>query len=376
MARLKITHIVENLNRGGLERVVIDLVRAQLAAGGRPRVICLFETGSLAPELTALGVAVEACGKRAGIDLRALRRLRALLADDAGEAIVHTHNLLVHGYTTIALAGLPRRRLLNTRHGMGGTSGGRVRTVVYRFSMHWTYVVVAVCEAARRNLVERERLPAAKVVSVPNGIAVESFAASSDEARRALREQCGFGTSTRLVGFVGRLNWAKDLPTLIRAFAQLLQTLPDIGLVLVGDGALRGELTALADREGVSERVRFLGDRSDVRILLRGFDVFAMSSVTEGYSIALLEAAASGLPIVATDVGGNSEITRDGVNGRIVAAGDPFALARALKDVLADPVAAEAMGLRGRAWALDQAGVPRMVERYRVLYESLPKGST
>ena len=115
-------------------------------------------------------------------------------------------------------------------------------------------------------------------------------------------------------------------------------------LALVGDGSLRNELERLAAEEGVGDRVVFLGDRSDVRNLLPGLDVFAMSSVSEGYSIALLEASAGALPIVATDVGGNAEIVSDGVSGRIVKPGDPTRFAEALENVLADPTRARAMG--------------------------------
>ncbi|MEO5561254.1 MAG: glycosyltransferase [Dokdonella sp.] len=366
---MKITHVVENLNRGGLERVVIDLAHAQRASGDAPRVVCLFEPGTLAHELTAQGIEVVACHKGAGFDLRTLRRLRRVLATDAGEAVVHTHNLIAHDYTALALLGLRRQRLINTRHGMGGTPVARLRGALYQLSMRWTDRVVAVCEAARRNLVERERLPANKVVSVPNGIEVATFKPASDAARRRLAEREGLPATTRLIGFVGRLNWAKDLPNMLRAFARLQQRRPDTALILVGDGALRAELTELAASEGIAERVRFLGDRNDVRELLQAFDVFAMSSVSEGYSIALLEACATALPIVATAVGGNAEIAVDGVNGRIVPAGQPDAFADALESVLADPAGAVEMGRRGRDWALEQATIARMHARYRDIYQ-------
>ncbi|MEO5625609.1 MAG: glycosyltransferase [Dokdonella sp.] len=371
---MKITHVVENLNRGGLERVVIDLAHAQRASGDEPRVVCLFEPGTLAHELTAQGIEVVACHKGGGFDFAALRRLRRTLAADAGEAAVHTHNLIAHDYAALALIGLSRKRLINTRHGMGGTPVARLRGALYQLSMRWTDHVVAVCEAARRNLVEREGLPAAKVVSVPNGIQVDTFTPASDDARRRLAESEGLPATTRLIGFVGRLNWAKDLPSMLRAFARLQQRRPDTALILVGDGALRAELTELAASEGIADHVRFLGDRSDVRELLQAFDVFAMSSVSEGYSIALLEACATALPIVATAVGGNAEIAVDGVNGRIVRAREPAAFADALESVLADPARAVAMGHRGRDWALEQATIARMQARYGELYERSAKG--
>jgi len=367
---VNIIHVVENLNRGGLERVVIDLALAQKAAGDMPRVVCLFERGSLADELVSQGIDVVACGKNAGLDPGALWRLRRALVTHAGDAVVHTHNLIAHDYTALSLLGVPHLRLVNTRHGMGGTPKGRFRRALYNFSMRWTDHVAAVCEAARRNLIEREGLPAHKVASVPNGIRVETFVPASPAAHAALAQAIGVPAATAIVGFVGRLNWAKDLPSLIRAFAIVHRSRPATALVLVGDGALREELTALAAGEGIGDRVFFLGDRSDVRELLQGFDVFALSSVSEGYSIALLEASATALPIVATAVGGNAEIAQAGINAHIVAPQDPAALAAAVESMLADPADAIARGRRGRDWALAHATIARMLARYRGLYES------
>lgn len=369
-APLAITHVVENLERGGLERAVIDLVLAQREAGDRPRVVCLFEPGALASELTSRGIEVSACRKGGGFDFAALRRLRALFATDDPATVVHTHNLLAHDHAALALLGYRRKALVNTRHSMGGRHSGLLRMTLYRLSMSRTGHVVAVSEAVGRSLVARERLAAGKIVSVPNGIPIETFTAASPSARERLAAMLGVDAGHSIVGFVGRLNWAKDLPTMLRAFALVRARRPGCVLVLVGDGVLRGELEALAQAEGIAAHVRFLGDRGDVRELLQGFDLFAMSSVTEGYSIALLEAAATGLPIVATAVGGNAEIAREGVNGRIVPPGDPAALAAAIGDVLASPATAADMGRRGREWALREATVERMRTRYRELYES------
>jgi glycosyltransferase involved in cell wall biosynthesis len=210
--------------------------------------------------------------------------------------------------------------------------------------------------------------PEGKLVVVPNGIEVTRFAAASDETRAALARELGAAPSARIVGTVGRLNWAKDLTTLIRAYALVRERVPDSVLAIVGDGADRDKLAASAEEAGVASFVRFLGDRGDVAALLRGFDVFAMSSVSEGYSIALLEACASALPIVATDVGGNAEIVRDGRNGRIVPPRDASALAQAIVEMLADPRRAAAMGLAGREWALDEASLRSMTSRYLALY--------
>lgn len=368
---LRIVHVVENLERGGLERMVIDLAAAQRAAGHAVRIVCLYAPGALAGELSGQGIAVQACDKRAGADLSALRRLRAQLRA-APDTIVHTHNANAHYHAVAAAIGLPRAsapaRVLNTRHGMGAAHPRSRGEWLYRRTMRRTDVVIAVCEAARARFAAQGVRPRRALLAVPNGIRIDAFAPAGDERRAALRSVLGLAPDTRIVGTVGRLNPVKDQRSLLQAFARVHADARDTALVLVGDGALRAALEAEAAALDIAEAVRFLGDRGDVRQLLQGFDAFALSSLSEGYSMALLEACASGLPIVATDVGGNREIVADGGNGLLVPAARPDALADALAALLRDPARAAAMGRVGRAWALREASIETMAARYETLY--------
>ncbi len=365
---MNVTHVVENLNRGGLERMVLDLVGLQRQQGLRPQVVCVFEAGALAGELDALGVPLRVCGKRRGPDLRALHRLRRAVRDH-GTEVLHTHNAAAHYQAVLATPGLRgRRRVINTRHGMGAGPAAARRDALYRATMGRTDAVVMVCDAARRDAVARGLVPEPRTVVIPNGIRVERFAAAGEAARRALRQALGVAPGTRLVGTVGRLNWAKDQDSLIRAFARVHATRPDTALVLVGSGELRGDLEERARLEGVAAAVHFLGDRSDVVHLLQGLDLFALSSVSEGYSMALLEAAASALPIVATDVGGNAEIVHHGQTGMLVPAGAPESLAMTLGALLDAPDMASGLGTAARAWVLGHGSLEAMAERYASLY--------
>lgn len=364
---MRIVHFVENLERGGLERVVIELVRAQREAGDECRVLCLFQPGLLAGELAALGVPVDACRKRAGADLGALRRARRWLREWPG-AVLHTHNAAAHYHAVLAAAGLDLAAVVNTRHGMGAPDPRSRKERLYRLAVRRTDAVVAVCEAARRHFAAQGVRPRGALVTVLNGIRSEGIQPASAPARAALAAALGLPEGTRLVGTVGRLNPVKDQAGLIRAFRLLQRERPDTALVLVGDGPVRGELEALAAAEGVAARVRFLGDRGDVAALLPGLDVFTLPSLSEGYSVALLEACAAALPIVATDVGGNAEIVAEGGNGCLVPARDPAALAAALAALLRDPVRAEAMGRAGRERVLRENAFRTMAERYARVY--------
>jgi sugar transferase (PEP-CTERM/EpsH1 system associated) len=365
---VNISHVVENLNRGGLERVVIELVKAQVAAGHRCQVVCLYDRGGLAAELEAIDVPVVACLKRTGLDLPAMWRLRRALRRHHTQ-VLHSHNSIPHYYAVLSGLGIGLQRVINTRHGMGDYNASSRREWLFRQSMRLTDVTASVCEAAKARLATTGAVPEAKLVAVPNGIHPDQFQPANDQARDALRTQLGFPAGTLLVGFVGRLNWAKDLGTLIDAFAHLQRQRDDVALVLVGDGDQRQALQARAVAAGIAGRVVFLGDRSDVPALLAGFDLFAMSSISEGYSIALLEACAAALPIVTTRVGGNAEIVQDGVTGRLVPAGDAAALAAALAEVLADPQRRAAMAAAARAWLLEHGTFQAMAARYQRLYE-------
>lgn len=364
---MNITHFVENLDRGGLERMVLELVKLQHRQGHRCQVVCLFEPGSQAHELNDLGIPVSACDKRQGLDLRALTRARQLIRSHATE-VLHTHNAVAHYQAVWAAYGLRMRRVINTRHGMGGNQRAARREWLYRRALASTDTVVAVCEAARDDAVRRGIVPIAKTRVVPNGIQVDSFQAASNTMRRRLQDRLGLPDQTQLIGNVGRLNWAKDQAGLIRAFRRVNEQLPHTALLLIGEGELRKDLEISAAEEGVTDRVHFLGDRNDVHELLQGLDLFVLSSVSEGYSLALLEAGAAALPIIATDVGGNSEIIRDGKTGRLVSAGDPLILAETMLSLLRDPSQARALGKSARAWVEQHGSLDAMAGSYARLY--------
>ena len=365
---MEIVHVVENLDRGGLERTVVDLIASQRDAGHECRVICLFKLGLLARELLASGVRVDACGKRPGLDLRALRRARALIRQSP-DAVIHTHNAMAHYYAVLASLGLPVKCRINTRHGMGGRTRSGRQEWLYRQSLRGTDYAVAVCEAARQRFAADGMHPRRALLSVPNGIRLERFRPADDVARQSLVAELGLPTGSRIIGTVGRLQPVKDHALLLRAFAQVRVQVPEAALVIVGDGPLRAALEAQAEQAGLSDAVRFMGDRHDVPRLLTGMEVFALTSTSEGYSVALLEACASSLPIVATDVGGNREIVRHGINGRLVPSGDTAAIATALIALLRGGEQAAAMGRAGYAWAQAEASFRTMAERYHGLYD-------
>ena len=362
---MKILHVVESLERGGLERVVISLALAQRDAGHDVEVNCLFREGLLAAELRAAGVALRCAAKRSGIDLPALRRLRAH-ARDMNAAMVHSHNAVSNYYAAGSLLGTGIR-LVNTRHGMGAGAAAR-KEQLYRLSLRRTAAIAAVCEAARRSFVADGLAPAAKLHVVRNGIELGAFPVDADRGRA--RALLGLEAGAFVVGTVGRLNPAKNHARLVEAFAILHSAHPGSRLVVVGGGPQHAALVAQVARLGLGAAVTLAGDRGDVPDLLPAFDVFALSSDTEGYSVALLEAGASQLPCVVTDVGGNAEIVQPGVTGIVVDSSTPAAFADAFARLVADPRLRLGMGRAARSWVEEHGSVAAMARAYDHFYEA------
>jgi glycosyltransferase involved in cell wall biosynthesis len=204
---------------------------------------------------------------------------------------------------------------------------------------------------------------------IPNGIQLDRFSVPDTETRSRQRRALGIADGVIVVGSVGRLNWAKDFPMLVRAFGRA-RDLAGVNaqLVIAGEGGERGAIESAILESRLSNAVMLLGDRSDVADLLKAMDVFACSSKTEGYSIALLEACASGLPIVATNVGGNSEIVQNGITGLIAPHNTEEELANALAQLLGNAAIRSEFAFAAHAWSIQHASVDAMVDAYLTAY--------
>jgi glycosyltransferase involved in cell wall biosynthesis len=366
---VKILHIVESLDVGGLERVVLALSDWQRRQGHEVRIGCLFHRGRLADRAEQAGVEVFECGKQAGLDLTAVRRLRRELVRFRPD-VVHSHNAVAQYYSTVASAflGVPVR--LNTRHGMGNTYASARLDLLYRLTARSTQYSVAVCDAAKNSFLSRGVFSATKARVVRNGIDLSPYTAQSPQGT----DSAVGGTalphdSTVVFGTVGRLSPAKNHLLLLEAFAQLVQQHSQVRLVIVGDGAMRSAIEQNVLRLHLQNSVTLLGERSDIVALLSSMNVFVLSSDTEGYSLALVEAAAAGLPIVCTSVGGNEEIVSHQVTGLTVPAADPGALARAMHTLAIDAKLRARMGQAGAAWAAAHGSLAAMYQAYLALYQ-------
>jgi glycosyltransferase involved in cell wall biosynthesis len=366
---LNILHLVESLDRGGLERVVVNLVRAQHQAGHRVQVCCLFHCGVLTAELEQLGIGVSSAAKRPGLDFKAVRGIRRQLNTSAIQ-ILHTHNAVANYYGALAALGLDVR-LVSTRHGMGFTTAPGLKEQLYRLSLLRTAAAVTVCDAAKNHYVQAGVIPSGLIHVVRNGIELVRFDMDRARVRSETRRYLHIPDDAFVVGTVGRLAAAKNHALLIDSFALLVKRQPRSTLLIVGEGECRARLMAQVEQYGLNQRVVFTGDRSDVPALLCAMDVFALTSTTEGYSMALLEAAACSLPAVVTDVGGNAEIVLDAVTG-ILADPSPQAFANAFEQ-FADVQRVAQVGSAARLRVEERGSLSAMVRAYEQLYQAGPR---
>jgi glycosyltransferase involved in cell wall biosynthesis len=363
-----VAHLLTSLQIGGGERLTLDLAAGQAAAGHEVVAVDLAPAGEaegvLAPAFRARGVAVVRMGKRAGFDPALPLRL-AWLFRRRRVAVAHLHNRLplIYGAPAARLAGA---LAVHTRHGPRPSSARQQRML--RAAGRLLHAYVAVSPELRDLALERRECAPEKISVIENGIDLARFEASPERRRRA-RAALGLPLDGWIVGAVGRFAPEKDYPFLVRAAAPLLG--PEARLVIVGDGAERGAIEAAAAQAGVTPFVTLPGARDDVPEILAALDLFVLSSRMEGMPLVVLEAMATGLPVVATAVGGLPKLVADGETGFLVPSGDEAALRARLQALRAAPADAAAVGARARARTREHHGADRMVERYLELYRRL-----
>jgi sugar transferase (PEP-CTERM/EpsH1 system associated) len=378
----KILHIVHSLQVGGLENGLVNLLNRLDPERFNQTVCCLTSAGTFATRIEPREVSIIELHQSPGkfrFPVMSLAKIIRRLSPD----IVHTR-----GWPTVdavfagALAGVPH--IIHGEHGrehsdIEGSNWKRnqVRRVIGRLVDRY----VVVCDFFSPWLVKSCGVNSAKIRYIPNGVDTERFtpdfgsmSSSSPEAvsaKRRLRNDLGLPSNALIMGSVGRLDPVKDFPTLLKAIAKITGAGDDVRLVIVGDGPIRNTLVSFAKDLGIQSQVLWLGDRRDIASLLRCFDLFVQTSIFEGMSNTLLEAMASGLPLIATETGGNPELVQPGVNGTLVKVGDVDGLATVLKIYISDKELRTNQGHMSRSMAQSRFDLSIMAERYSQLYDGL-----
>lgn len=347
-----------------LPRDRYDITVVQLDAGGFPE----SEKHHLADGDAAriVHLPVEAIYGRGG--LRALRTLRSMVAG-GGFDIVQSH----HEKSDLINALLPRRPgcvHISNRRDMGYKKSAKLKWLFRHLNPRFD-CVVAPSQQILGELARSEALEAGRMLWIPNGVDTQRFHPRPPPARAAIRQSLSLQADALVFGCVARLTPEKRHVDLVDAFARMHATFPQARLVLLGDGPLQGEIEARVVSLGVAGAVRMTGMRPDVEAILPALDVGMLVSSTEGMSNAILEMMASGLPMIATDVGGNRSLVASGATGLLVPARAPGRLAEAMLALAADPALRHRMGEAARQRVEREFSLAAMVRAFDQAYRRL-----
>ncbi|MCM8595413.1 TIGR03088 family PEP-CTERM/XrtA system glycosyltransferase [Accumulibacter sp.] len=367
-----ILHVIHQLRTGGLENGLVNLINCLPESRFRHAVVCIEDFSDFRHRLERGDAPVIAL-HRSQIGVWRLRKALFSLCRRLRPTIVHSRNQSgLDALLPARLAGV--RRCIHGEHGwdVNDLEGRQVKPAMLR-RLHSPLVdrYITVSDHLRDYLVERVRIAPQRVVQIVNGVDTARFCPSAEPGRSGLPD--GFrGRDALVVCTVGRLQPVKDQETLLRAFALLVAGgRPEARLVVAGDGPMRTALVELAASLGIADRCWFPGTVSNVAGLLRNCDVFVLPSLAEGISNTLLEAMASGLPVLATAVGGNRELITEGENGWLFEPRDVATLVRLLSRYVDEPAMLRDQGRRAREMAVTRFSLPTMVGRYQAVYEEL-----
>ena len=361
--------VITDLDYGGAEKQVCEMAVRLHGRGWEVLLVSLLPPRALTDELEQRGVRWASLGMRRGApDPRGLVRLVRLFRD-FGPDVVHSH--MIHANFLARAARLLGYRgpLVCTAHNVdeGPTL---FRRLTYRWTDRLCSITTNVSQAAVDSFVALRLAPPDRILCTPNGIDTSVFARDC-EAGLQLRGELGAKSGFVWI-CVALFRPQKNHANLLRAFADVVPTCPETTLLLVGDGELRQSSEAFAADLGISESVRFVGLQRDVPRWLNAADGYVMASDFEGLPLVLLEAQAAGLPVVATDVGGNPELVQEGVTGFLVPPQDSAALAGAmLRMQQLPPEAREAMGRAGREHVVRTYDIENVLDRWEALYHEL-----
>ncbi len=368
-----IVHVVYRFAVGGLENGIVNLVNRMPERSWRHAIVALTDASEeFCRRLERDDVTIVALRKPPGHAIRLYPQLFDLFRARR-PAVVHTRNLAALEAVVPAWAArVPAR--IHGEHGrdmtdVDGTS--RRYRMVRRVYRPFVHRYVALSHDLERYLIDGIGVPPDRVRHIYNGVDTRRFCPAAD-GRVAIEGTPLADPDAFVVGTVGRMERVKDQANLVQAFLHAIRdqgrAASRLRLALVGDGPMRGELEAMVRAAGAADRVWFAGERSDVPAMMQGLDCFVLPSLAEGISNTLLEAMASGLPVVATRVGANADLMEEGATGFVVPRADPAALAAEILRYAADPARARRHGAAGRARVEQRFSIDRMVADYEDLY--------
>lgn len=370
-----IVHVIYSLGVGGLENGLVNLINHIPPDRYRHAIVCLKGYSDFHKRITREGVEIVALDKQEGYDLNLYIRLYDALKQLKPD-IVHTRNLAaMEGQVIAALAGIKAR--VHSEHGrdMVDLHGKNRKYNLLRKAIRpFVKRFIALSKDLENWLTETIGVPPDRVSQIYNGVDSLNF-----HPRNGIRADIGpkgfFSEDAFVIGSVGRMAAVKDYPSLVRAFLMVLEKEPEsrkrLRLLIVGDGLSRQQCLDMLREVGAKALAWLPGERSDIPELMRAMDLFVLPSLGEGISNTILEAMASGLPVVATRVGGNVELVKEALTGKLVPPGEPVSMANAISEYYKNPELLHSHGKAARQEIEAHFSMDAMVRGYLGVYDAV-----
>jgi glycosyltransferase involved in cell wall biosynthesis len=358
-----------SMGMGGADQQLLSAAQELRPRGHEVRIVSLTPLGPMGLKARSIGIPTDSLEMRRGVpDPRGLVRLGRMVRAWRPD-VLHSHMVHANLMARALRLFVPVPAMVSTIHNI--YEGGALWMTAYRLTNSLVDHVTIVSQAAADRFIREGIVPRERLRVVPNGVDMAQFRSVAEGARESLRRSLGLeGEFVWLA--VGRFEIAKDYPNMLRGFARVRERHPGAVLLLVGRGSLQGETEALVRDLGLGGRVRFVGVRNDVPEFMSAADGYVMSSAWEGMPMVLLEAAAAGLPIVATAVGGNHEVVCGEESGFLVPPRDGDALGAAMLRMMGlSEAERRSMGARGREHVRNTYSLMRVVERWENLYREV-----
>lgn len=370
-----IAHVLFRLGTGGLENGVVNLINTMPDEKYRHAIICMTDYTRFRDRIKKDGIQVYCLNKKPGKDFAVYFRLWKLLRDIKPD-VLHTRNLsALEAQLPGLLAGIKHR--VHGEHGrdIDDVDGTNPRYVLLRRLFRpLVQRYIPMSKDLETWLIKQIEVPAKKITQIYNGVDISRFRLNGNKPIDLLPPDFR-SPELMLIGTVGRLDPVKDQITLVQAFIHLVKTYPavrtKVRLVLVGDGVLQPRLRELSLEADIDDLIWFAGERNDVADIMQTLDLFVLPSINEGISNTILEAMATGLPVIATDVGGNPELVINNQTGYLVPKQDPATMAEAFKRYLDNRDLLVCHGKAGRVRCETTFSLNRMITDYMAVYDQL-----
>lgn len=364
--KIKILHLVLTLDTGGLENGVVNIINGLDDEKYTSLLCCIKHGGELVGRIDK-NIKVMELNHYEGIQLSVLKRLRDIIISENID-IIHTRNYKPYMFGYLSSMWLRGVSVIHSEHGKDYPFG-RVKMFIQKLFSYHTDLIIALSNDIKMNMIRYIGIDSERIKVIINGVDTKKF--SPGVCKANLRDEFKLDESDIVIGAIGRLVKVKNIPELLRAVGNAYAGNNKIRLIVVGDGPERDEFQKIITRDNMESYVQLAGSRNDINDMLRLFDIYTLTSSNEGISNTLLEAMASGLPVVVSNVGGNKEIVESDAVGCKYESGDHESLTRILLELASDDSAREKLGRNARNHIVINYSLDVMIKKYSDVYTNV-----